>query len=126
MAELSRWKPRRFAGRHNARQNLRGEGTLTPADRDDIELRLTGREATVLHATLEDLLESGSGNPELERAYRLLGWKTLASKDGATGLTGRLVSIAREAESLEGFEAARDEELWPIIQRLESPENRDP
>lgn len=130
MAKLSRREPRRSSRRHNARQNLRGEGSLSPADRDEVgdevELRLTGREAAILHATLEDLLEGGAEKPELERAYRLLGWKALASKEDATGLTGRLASIAKDAETLEEFEAARDEELGPIIDRLESPENRDP
>ncbi len=78
----------------------------------DIEITLSSAETEVLHAALEDLLESGAGTPELERTYRILGWKTLAARESATGL--------------EEYEAARDEELGPIIQRLEGPENRDP
>lgn len=90
-----------------------------------MDISLSPAEADALHSTLEDLLESGAGTPELERAYRLVGWRLLAAR-GGTGLTGRLADMAREAETLEEFEAARDEELGPIIKRLESPENRDP
>ena len=87
-------------------------------------------EADALHAAAEDRLESGRETLELERAYRLLGWRMLAArgdaKGGISGLTGRMAAIARKAESLEEYEAARDRELGPIIRGLESPENRDP
>jgi aminoglycoside phosphotransferase (APT) family kinase protein len=80
-----------------------------------------------LHASVEDALENlhGHADPRLERAYRVLAWRILAAK-GGTGLTGRLAAIAREAESLEEYEAARDRELRPIIEGLERGENRDP
>lgn len=123
MAKLPPGKSRGFASRYNAGPDLRGEDPLSPRN---IEITLSPAEAEALHAALEDLLESGAGTPELERAYRLLGWKTLASREAATGLTGRIATMARESESLEEYEAARDEELGPIIQRLEGPENRDP
>jgi hypothetical protein len=92
-----------------------------------VDIPLSPAEADALHSVLEDILESGAGNPELERAYRLLGWRILAAKSEAgTGLIGRLVEIAKSAGTLEDFEKSRDEELGPIIQRLEGPENRDP
>jgi aminoglycoside phosphotransferase (APT) family kinase protein len=80
-----------------------------------------------LHASLEDALENLSvrEDPRLERAYRVLAWRILAAK-GGTGLTGRLSGIAREAKTLEEYEAARDRELRPIIEGLERGENRDP
>lgn len=80
-----------------------------------------------MHASVEDALENlpGRPDPRLERAYRVLAWRILAAK-GGTGLTGRLAAIAREAESLEEYEAARDRELRPIIEGLERGENRDP
>lgn len=79
-----------------------------------------------MHTSLEDALESLSGeDPRLERAYRVLAWRILAAK-GGTGLTGRLAAIAREAKTLEEYEAARDHELRPIIEGLERGENRDP
>lgn len=94
-----------------------------------MDISLSHTEADALHSTLEDILESGSGTPGLERAYRLLGWKLLAAKGeagGGTGLTGRLADVAKRADTLEEYEAARDEELGPIIGGLERPENRDP
>jgi hypothetical protein len=74
---------------------------------------------------LEGLLEGGTREPALERAYRLLGWRILAVK-GGTGLTGRISGLAREAGSLEEFEAARERALDPIIEGLQRGENRDP
>ena len=90
-----------------------------------VRLQLTLEEAEHLHAALEDLLESGAGDQSLTRPYRELGWRTLAAK-GGTGLTGRLAALAREADTLEQYEAARDKELGPILDGLESAENRDP
>ncbi|MDQ3590091.1 MAG: hypothetical protein M3392_07600 [Actinomycetota bacterium] len=89
-----------------------------------VELRLSPEEAEALHALLEQLLEGGREDPLLERSYRLLGWRILAAK-GGTGLTERIASLAREAESLEEYEAARDRALGPILDGLESGENRD-
>jgi hypothetical protein len=71
------------------------------------------------------VLESGREDPQLERAYRLLGWRILATK-GGTGLTGRIARLAREASSLEEYEAARERALGPILEGLERGENRDP
>ncbi len=88
-------------------------------------MRLSVEEAEALHAVLEELLEAGREDPPLERSYRLLGWRILAAK-GGTGLTGQIASLAREAESLEEYEAARDRELGPILDGLERGENRDP
>jgi hypothetical protein len=82
-------------------------------------------EAEALHAALESRLEAGAAEPRLERAYRLLGWRILAVK-GGTGLTGRIADLAREATTLEEYEAAREQMLGPIIQGLERGENRDP
>jgi hypothetical protein len=90
-----------------------------------VELRLTLEEAEVLHALLESLLESGEQDPPLERSYRLLGWRILAAK-GGRGLTGRIADLARTADSLEEYEAARDRELGPVLDGLERSENRDP
>ena len=95
-----------------------------PNDRP-VRLDLSLQEAEALYAALEDLLESGSANPELELTFRLLSWRTLAARTG-TGLTGRLTDLAREADTLDQYEAARDEELGPILDGLESAENRDP
>ena len=100
-----------------------------PENERQVHLTLHPEEADALHAALEDLLESGQGNPELERAYRLLGWRILADRreeQGSAGLIGSMAAIARNADSLEEYEAARDRELGPIIGGLESPENRDP
>jgi hypothetical protein len=95
-----------------------------PDDRP-VHLHLTLEEADALHAALENLLEAGTAPANLERPHRLLAWRALAARDGS-GLTARLATIAREANSLEEFEAARDEELGPILDGLESAENRDP
>ena len=90
-----------------------------------MELRLSLGEATSLHALLEELLEEGEGNEHLERSYRLLGWRILAAR-GGTGLTGRIAELARRAATLEEYEEARDRELGPVLDGLESAENRDP
>jgi hypothetical protein len=95
------------------------------AENRPVRLHLTVEEAEALHAALEDLLETGAASPALERPHRLLAWRALAARDG-TGLTARLAAIACEANTLEEFEAARDEELGPILDGLESAENRDP
>lgn len=78
-----------------------------------------------MHAILEELLEGGREDPLLERSYRVLGWRILAAR-GGTGLTGRIAGLAREAESLEEYEAARDRTLGPLLDGLERGENRDP
>jgi hypothetical protein len=90
-----------------------------------VELRLSLDEAEALHAALEEMLEEGREDPRLERSYRVLGWRILAVR-GGTGLTGRLAELAREAESLEEYEVARERALGPILDGLESGENRDP
>lgn len=91
-----------------------------------VELKLPLKTAETLHAALEDLLESdGHDEADLERAYRTLAWRILAVKDGS-GLTGRMAELAREAGSVEEYEAARNEALGPILDGLESAENRDP
>lgn len=95
-----------------------------PEDRP-VHLQLTLEEADALHAVLEDLLETGAAPAILERPHRLLAWRALAARDGS-GLTARLAAIARAAGTLEEFEAARDEDLGPILDGLESAENRDP
>ena len=95
-----------------------------PEDRP-VHLQLNLEEADALHAALEGLLETGAAPPILERLHRLLAWRALAARDGS-GLTARLAAIARAAVTLEEFEAARDEELGPILDGLESAENRDP
>ncbi len=95
-----------------------------PAD-SPVELRLSLDEADALHAALEELLEGGRKGLHLGRSYRLLGWRILAAR-GGTGLTGRLAGLAREAETLEEYEAAREQTLGPILDGLESAENRDP
>jgi hypothetical protein len=91
-----------------------------------VELKLPLKTAETLHAALEDLLESdGHDEADLERAYRTLAWRILAVKDGS-GLTSRMAELAREAGSVEEYEAARNEALGPILDGLESAENRDP
>ncbi|HET7271629.1 MAG TPA: hypothetical protein VFI90_11160 [Rubrobacter sp.] len=90
-----------------------------------VDLRLSLDEAEVLHALLEELLENGEQDPHLERSYRLLGWRILAVR-GGTGLTGRVAGLAREAQSLEDYEVARDQALGPVLDGLERGENRDP
>jgi hypothetical protein len=89
-----------------------------------VELRLPLEEAEALHALLERLLESGE-DLRLEHSYRLLGWRILAAR-GGKGLTGRMADLAREADSLEEYEAARERELGPVLDGLERGENRDP
>jgi hypothetical protein len=93
----------------------------------NVEVSLRLEEAESAHAALERILEeSGNdGNEKLELAYRRLGWRILAAKDGS-GLTARLSEIARDAQSLEQFERERDDELGPILEGLERGENRDP
>jgi len=88
-------------------------------------LHLTLEEAEALHTLLEDRLEGGEQDPRLERSYRLLGWRILAAR-GGTGLTGRITGLAREADSLEEYEAAREKVLGPVLDGLERGENRDP
>jgi hypothetical protein len=91
-----------------------------------VELSLPLKTAETLHAALEDLLEGGGRDEAaLEKAYRVLAWRVLAVK-GGTGLTARMAELARKAESVEEYEAARDRVLGPILDGLESAENRDP
>jgi hypothetical protein len=90
-----------------------------------VELSLSLDEAESLHALLEDLLDKEEVDQDLERSYRLLGWRILAVR-GGTGLTGRIAALAREADTLEEYEEARDRELGPVLDGLESAENRDP
>ena len=71
------------------------------------------------------MLEGGRKDPQLERSYRLLAWRILAAK-GGMGLTGLVARLAREANSLEEYEAARERALGPILEGLERGENRDP
>jgi len=90
-----------------------------------VRLQLALEEAETLHALLEDTLEGGEEDPRLERSYRLLGWRILAAR-GGTGLTGRVAGLARVADSLEEYEAAREKVLGPVLDGLERGENRDP
>jgi hypothetical protein len=90
-----------------------------------VGLWLPLEEAETLHALLERLLETGQQDPRLEHSYRLLGWRILAAK-GGKGLTGRMANLAREADSLEDYEAALERELGPVLDGLERGENRDP
>ena len=94
-------------------------------DEPTVELHLSLDEAETLHALLEDSLEGGEQDPRLERPYRLLGWRILAARGGA-GLTGRVAGLARRADSLEEYEAAREKMLGPVLDGLERGENRDP
>ncbi len=94
-------------------------------DRPAVNLRLPLETAEALHAALEDLLEGGREEAALEEVYRALAWRILAVK-GGTGLTGRMAELARQAESIEEYEATRDRALGPILDGLESAENRDP
>ena len=86
--------------------------------------------AESLHDSLEDLLETAATtDPTLERSYRVLAWRILAAKGEAgssSGLTARMAELARDAEALEGYEAARDDVLGPILGGLENVENRAP
>ncbi len=96
-----------------------------PCDEPTVELSLPLQTAETLHAALEDLLESNRYEAALERAYRILAWRILAVK-GGTGLTGQMAELARQAGSVEEYEATRDKALGPILDGLESAENRDP
>jgi hypothetical protein len=98
---------------------------VSPSDEPTVDLSLPLKTAETLHAALEDLLEGGGDEAALEHAYRILTWRILAVK-GGTGLTGRMAELARESESVEEYEAARDRTLGPILDGLESAENRDP
>jgi hypothetical protein len=90
-----------------------------------VQLRLSLQDAEALHELLERLLESGEQDPRFEHSYRLLGWRILAAK-GGKGLTARMADLAREADSLEEYEAARERELGPVLDGLQRGENRDP
>ena len=94
-------------------------------DAPRIDLDLSPPEARALHGFLEELLETGQGTDALQRIYRLLGWRILAA-EGGTGLTAHISELARQAETLEEYEAARDQFLDPILGGLERGENRDP
>ncbi len=91
----------------------------------EVELSLPLEAAEALHAALEDLLEGGREDATLEQAYRVLAWRILATR-GGSGLTARMADLARQASSVEEYEAARDRALGPILDGLESAENRDP
>ncbi len=95
-------------------------------DESIVDLSLPLKTAETLHATLEDLLEDGGrDSADLQRAYRILAWRILAIR-GGTGLTARIAELARQARSLEEYESTRDSALGPILDGLESAENRDP
>jgi hypothetical protein len=105
---------------------LRGDKPESkPEDPVKVEVTLPLGDAEALHATLEDLLEGRREDVALERAYRVLAWRILAVR-GGSGLTARLAELARQASSLEEYEAARDWVLGPVLDGLESAENRDP
>ena len=74
---------------------------------------------------LEDLLEGNREEATLGKVYRILTWRILAVK-GGTGLTGWMADLARQADSVEEYEAARDRALGPILDGLDNAENRDP
>ena len=95
------------------------------SDEPTVDLSLPLKTAETLHAALEDLIEGGRDEATLQRAYRILAWRILAVR-GGTGLTARMSEIARNAKTVEEYEAARDRALGPILQGLENPENRDP
>ncbi len=90
-----------------------------------VEVTLPLENAEALHAALEDLLEGGREDVALKRAYRVLAWRILAAR-GGSGLTAQMTELARQASSVEEYEAARDRTLGPILDGLESAENRDP
>lgn len=94
-------------------------------DEKVVTLNLPLETAENLHAALEGLLEMDRADPALQKAYRILAWRILAAR-GGTGLTATMTAIAREANTVEEYEAARDRALSPILGALESPENRDP
>lgn len=91
----------------------------------EVALSLPLETAEALHTALEDLLEGGREDAALERAYRVLAWRILAAR-GGSGLTAHMAELARQASSVEEYEAARDSALGPILDSLESAENRDP
>lgn len=91
----------------------------------EVALSLPLEAAEALHAAIEDLLEGGREDVALELAYRILAWRILAAR-GGSGLTARMAELARQASSVEEYEAARDRALGPILDGLESAENRDP
>jgi hypothetical protein len=94
---------------------------------DLVSLSLRQETADKLHATLEELLASGHGDPVLEEVCRVLAWRILAAKAGTgSGLTASIAELARDAKTVEEYEAARDEILGPLLDGLESGENRDP
>ena len=95
------------------------------SDEPTVDLSLPLKTAETLHAALEDLLEGGRDEAALQWAYRVLAWRILAVRGGA-GLTGRMAEIARKAGTVEEYEAARDRVLGPVLDGLESAENRDP
>jgi len=100
------------------------ENRSNPQGATNVELSLPLDVAEAVHATLEDLLGDRRDIP-LERAYRILAWRILAAR-GGSGLTARMAELARRASSVEEYEAARDRALGPILDGLESAENRDP
>jgi len=124
MAPLPPGRPRRPSTGHHPRPHLPGKSPLTTPE-SGVRLSLTSTDAQDLHANLENLLEEGKGTPAFEKLYRLLGWRLVATS-GGTGLTARISELARNAQTLEQYEAARDEELGPILDGLERGENRDP
>ncbi len=98
-------------------------------DAPDFPVNLPLGAAERLHGALEDVLENGHADPRLEHAYRVLAWRILAARgegDNSSGLIARMAEAARNAKTLEEYEAARDEVLGPILDGLESAENRDP
>jgi hypothetical protein len=96
-----------------------------PQEPVEVTLSLPLEAAEALHAALEDLLEDGREDVAVERAYRVLAWRILAAR-GGSGLTAHMAELARQANSVEEYEAARDRALGPILDGLESAENRDP
>jgi hypothetical protein len=105
---------------------LPGEETRhKPQGPANVELSLPLDVAEAVHAALEDLLQDGREDTALERAYRILAWRILVTR-GGSGLTARMAELARGASSVEEYEAARDRTLGPILDGLESAENRDP
>ena len=95
-----------------------------PEDRP-VRIDLSVPEAEALHAALEDILENSPPVPPRALPHPRLAWGTLAAQTGS-GRPPRLAVLAREADTLVAYEAARDEELGPILDGLESAENRDP
>lgn len=90
-----------------------------------MRLEMPLEEAEALHAALEELLEGERADERVAHLYRLLGWRILASRQRGSGLTGHLIELARRADSLEDYEAARDRELGPLLEVLENVEQRD-